>query len=125
MDSPVLIIGGGPVGLALAADLGWRGVGCVLVERSDGTIEHPKTQNINMRTMEFCRRWGISEKVRELGFPKDYPLDVIHVTSLAGWELARQNYPSHSALQSPPDVLEPQQRCSQTIFDPTRDRCHL
>lgn len=118
MDTPVLIIGGGPVGLALAADLGWRGVNCVLVEQTDGTIEHPKTQNINMRTMEFCRRWGVGEKVRELGFPKDYPQDVIYVTSLAGYELARQEYPSYSALQTPPEVLELHQRCSQTIFDP-------
>ncbi|HET7670137.1 MAG TPA: FAD-dependent monooxygenase, partial [Burkholderiales bacterium] len=27
---PVLIVGGGPVGLALAIELGWRGVPCTL-----------------------------------------------------------------------------------------------
>ena len=32
-QTPVLIVGGGPVGLALAAELGWRGVACTLVER--------------------------------------------------------------------------------------------
>ena len=26
--TPVLIVGGGPVGLALAGELGWRGVAC-------------------------------------------------------------------------------------------------
>ena len=34
---PVLIVGGGPVGLALAGDLGWRGVHCELIEQTDGS----------------------------------------------------------------------------------------
>ena len=29
--TPVLIVGGGPVGLALAGELGWRGVPCALI----------------------------------------------------------------------------------------------
>ena len=29
IEIPILIIGGGPVGLALSIDLGWRGVDCV------------------------------------------------------------------------------------------------
>jgi branched-chain amino acid transport system ATP-binding protein len=32
---PVLIVGAGPVGLALAIELGWRGVPCTLIEQSD------------------------------------------------------------------------------------------
>ena len=36
--TPVLIVGAGPVGLALAGDLGWRGVPCTLIEKTDGTI---------------------------------------------------------------------------------------
>src|SRR5579863_9458658 len=86
---PVLIVGGGPVGLALAADLGWRGIGCQLVEQGDGTISTPKMNEVNTRTMEFCRRWGIAETVRDCPFPGDYPLDVVFVTSLSGHELAR------------------------------------
>jgi 2-polyprenyl-6-methoxyphenol hydroxylase-like FAD-dependent oxidoreductase len=31
-DTPVLIAGGGPVGLALAVELGLRGVECLVVE---------------------------------------------------------------------------------------------
>ena len=34
--TPVLIAGGGPVGLAVAGDLGWRGIPCIVVERGDG-----------------------------------------------------------------------------------------
>ena len=58
----MLIVGGGPVGLGLASDLGWRGVECVLVDQGDGTIYHPRANTVNSRTMEFCRRWGISPR---------------------------------------------------------------
>jgi 2-polyprenyl-6-methoxyphenol hydroxylase-like FAD-dependent oxidoreductase len=57
---PVLIVGGGPVGLTLATDLGWRGVPFLLVERRDGSIGLPKMNMVSARTMEFCRRWGIA-----------------------------------------------------------------
>ena len=80
---PVLIVGGGPVGLALAAELGWRGIRCELVEQGDGAITTPKMNEVNTRTMEFCRRWGIADEVRNCPFPADYPLDVVFVTSLA------------------------------------------
>ena len=37
---------------------------------------------VNIRTMEFCRRWGIAEAVRNCPFPADHSLDVVFVTSL-------------------------------------------
>ena len=87
--TPVLIVGGGPVGLALACELGWRGIACTLVEQGDGTIVTPKMNEVNIRTMEFCRRWGIADAVHACPFPPDYPLDVVFVTSLSGYELGR------------------------------------
>ena len=81
---PVLIVGGGPVVLALASDLGWRGIACVLIEQGDGTIVTPKMNGVNVRTMEFCRRWGIAGAVHACPFPPDYPRDVAFVTSLSG-----------------------------------------
>ena len=44
---PVLIVGGGPVGLGLAIDLGWRGIDCLLVEQGDGSIYHPRANTVN------------------------------------------------------------------------------
>src|SRR6266498_3358235 len=82
-ETPVLIVGGGPVGLALAAELGWRGVPCTLIEQSDGRITTPKMNEVNTRTMEFCRRWGIADRVMRCPFPDDYPLDVVFVTTAA------------------------------------------
>ena len=77
---PVLIVGAGPVGLALAGDLGWRGVPCMLIEKTDGEIEQPKMDLIGVRTMEFCRRWGIADWVRDAPYPGDYPQDYVWLT---------------------------------------------
>src|SRR4051812_48718597 len=115
---PVLIVGGGPVGLALAADLGWRGVACELIEQTDGTIKTPKMNEVNVRTMEFCRRWGIADKVLNCPFPADYPFDVVFVTSLGGHEIGRMPRPARA--RQTPDSHSPMrlQACSQMWFDP-------
>ncbi len=65
---PVLIVGGGPVGLALASELGWRGIRCELVEQTDGVIVTPKMNEVNIRTMEFCRRWGVVPRCMPVRF---------------------------------------------------------
>ena len=115
---PVLIVGGGPVGLALAAELGWRGIRCELVEQSDGAITTPKMNEVNTRTMEFCRRWGVADAVRHCPFPDDHPLDVVFVTSLAGHELARMPRPPRGLQQADSHSPVRPQICSQIWFDP-------
>jgi 2-polyprenyl-6-methoxyphenol hydroxylase-like FAD-dependent oxidoreductase len=117
-QTPVLIAGGGPVGLALAGELGWRGVACTLVEQGDGTITTPKMNEVNIRSMELCRRWGIAEAVHACPFPPDYPLDIAFVTSLSGHELGRIARPPR--LREQPDSHSPMrlQVCSQMWFDP-------
>ncbi len=115
---PVLIVGGGPVGLALAGDLGWRGIRCELVEQTDGAITTPKMNEVNTRTMEFCRRWGIADQVLDCPFPPDWPLDVVFVTSLAGYELGRIRRPSRAAEIPQSHSRERLQACSQMWFDP-------
>jgi 2-polyprenyl-6-methoxyphenol hydroxylase-like FAD-dependent oxidoreductase len=115
---PVLIAGGGPVGLALAADLGWRGVPCLLVEQGDGSIVTPKMNEVNVRTMEFCRRWGIADKVLNCPFPADYPFDVVFVTSLGGHEIGRMSRPSRKRQTPESDSPMRLQACSQMWFDP-------
>ena len=78
---PVLIVGAGPVGLALALDLARRGVACMVVEKGDGVIRHSKMGVVSIRSMELCRRWGIAERVRNAGFPDDYALNQVYCTS--------------------------------------------
>jgi len=118
---PVLIVGGGPVGLALAVELGWRGIACTLMEQGDGTIVIPKMNEVNIRTMEFCRRWGVAKSVHESPFSPDYPLDAAFVTSLSGHELGR--IPIAPRMKEPePHSPVRQQVCSQMWFDPILQR---
>ena len=115
---PVLIVGGGPVGLALAADLGWRGVGCELIEQGDGSITTPKMNEVSVRTMEFCRRWGIADQVLNCPFPADYPFDVVFVTSLGGHEIGRMRRLPRARQTPEPYSPMRLQACSQMWFDP-------
>ncbi len=119
---PVLIVGAGPVGLALANDLGQRGVACTIIERASEFSPLPKMNHVNTRSMELCRRWGVAEHVRKCGWPEDYPLDVAYVSSLAGEEIARFHFPSQAGHGSIDYTPEPSQRCPQIWFDPILER---
>jgi 2-polyprenyl-6-methoxyphenol hydroxylase-like FAD-dependent oxidoreductase len=70
-ETQVLIVGAGPVGLTLAIDLGRRGVRCTLVERNETSIQLPKMERCNVRTMEIFRRLGIAEQIRDVGLPRE------------------------------------------------------
>jgi 2-polyprenyl-6-methoxyphenol hydroxylase-like FAD-dependent oxidoreductase len=120
IETPVLIVGGGPVGLALALDLGWRGVDCLLVDalERDGYRNHPRANLINSRTMEFCRRWGIAGRVKEAGTPPDYPHTAMYLTSMRGHMIARIERPAHGGDKKIAFTPEPPQRCNQIWFDP-------
>jgi 2-polyprenyl-6-methoxyphenol hydroxylase-like FAD-dependent oxidoreductase len=123
MKTPVLIVGGGPVGLAMAGDLGWRGIPCMLIEKTDGRITQPRMDIVHVRTMEFCRRWGIVPWVEEAGYNRDYPQDNAWVTSLAnGYELGREPFPSCREEKPPPQSPQKRERCPQNFFDPVLAR---
>jgi 2-polyprenyl-6-methoxyphenol hydroxylase-like FAD-dependent oxidoreductase len=122
MHVPVLVVGAGPVGLALAGDLGWRGVPCLLVERGDGSITQPKMDLVGVRTMEFCRRWGIVDWVEGSPYPRDYPQDYVYVTSLSGYELGRERFPALQDERCPPQSPQKRERCPQDMFDPILTR---
>lgn len=118
----VLIIGGGPIGLALAGDLGWRGISATLVERSDGTVAQPKMDLVGIRSMEFCRRWGIVDWVESAGYNRDYPQDCAWVTDLNGYEFGREQFPAPSQEKPPVHSPQKRERCPQNFFDPVLQR---
>ncbi len=90
-DRPVLIAGGGPVGLALAVELGLRGVECVVVEpRPQPTRLRPRAKTLNARTMEHARRWGLAGRLRAAApLPVSWSQDVSFCTSFLGREITR------------------------------------
>lgn len=118
MTTRVLIIGAGPVGLGLGLDLAWRGVDALLLDQGDGHVEHPRTGLVAVRTMEFFRRWGIAEAVRNCGFPDDYALSIVFCTSLNGKLLDRDDYPSMRDTPTPDWTPEKKQRCPQQWLMP-------
>src|SRR5579862_1683475 len=114
---PVLIAGGGPVGLALAIELGMAGIPCTIVEKRDGSINIPKMSGLSIRSMEFNRRWGIVETVKRSGWPQIHPQDLVYCTSMVGYELARHKVPRYLD-QKLAYTPEPRAACSQLYYDP-------
>jgi len=64
----VAIVGGGPVGVALAVQLGLRGMSCALVEPRTELGRIPKGQNLTHRTLEHFYFWGIVDELRAARF---------------------------------------------------------
>jgi 2-polyprenyl-6-methoxyphenol hydroxylase-like FAD-dependent oxidoreductase len=117
--TPVVVIGAGPIGLALAGDLGWRGVPCVLIEKGDGAVFQPKMDMVGIRTMEFCRRWGIAQDVENAGYNRDYPQDYAWVSQLrGGYEFGRERFPTVRDETKPQQSPQKRERCPQNFFDP-------
>ena len=63
-DANVIIVGGGPVGMGLAIELGQRNVSCIVVERYEQPQPIPKGQNLTTRTMEHFHAWGAEKQLR-------------------------------------------------------------
>ena len=120
LETPVLIVGGGPVGLTLALDLAIRGVRSTLVERDQGTAVEllAKAGTLNERTMEYCRWLGISDAVANVGFPDDHPRDTVYCTALNGFVLGRDYRPSTKDRAPAPESPEILRKCPQFLFDP-------
>jgi 2-polyprenyl-6-methoxyphenol hydroxylase-like FAD-dependent oxidoreductase len=86
--TPVFIVGGGPVGLAMALLLHRFGIDCVVAERSPSTTDHPKSRGCWIRTMEIFRQWGIEQRIRDRGLQDGSDMFVF-VESIAGREIGR------------------------------------
>jgi len=123
-ETQVLIVGAGPVGLTLALDLRRRGVRCTLIERNKTSIQLPKMERCNARTMEIYRRMGIAERVRDAGLPRSAPMDVFLALSMASPPLAHLPCPSVAAAtaeiaaRNDGGLLEPYQLISQYTLEP-------
>src|SRR5215813_184939 len=87
-DAPVVIVGGGPVGIALAIDLGLRGIRSIVVERHGDPQPIPKGQNLTQRTLEHFYFWGAEAELRAARtIPRDYGIGGVtsYGTLLSGY----------------------------------------
>lgn len=124
-DTEVLVVGGGPVGLTLAIDLGKRGIKTTLIEQKDAPQFLPKMERCNARTMEIYRRLGIAGKIRQAGLREDIPMDVFIILSMTEPPLVHHHYPSVvearaeiAACRDGTMPLEPYQLISQYTLEP-------
>jgi putative polyketide hydroxylase len=90
LEIPVLISGGGPVGLTASLLFSRLGVRSLLVERHPGTALTPKARGINARTMEVFRQYGIDGAVREAGLAEGGTGLIVWTETLAGREIERR-----------------------------------
>ena len=125
MDTEVLIVGAGPVGLALSIDLGKRGIRCTLVEKNVAPLGYPKMERCNPRTMEIFRRLGLADAVRAAGYPPDWPMDTYLVFDLMRPPLFKMAHPTVAQAKAKRDAtadgslpLEPYQIISQYTLEP-------
>src|SRR5258708_12010946 len=126
IETRVLVVGAGPVGLTLAMDLAWRGIDVTIAElRSGGEPPSVKCNQVSARSMEIFRRLGFAKKVREAGLPAEYPNDVVSATTVTGIELARIAIPSRAdryTAATGPDTWwptpEPPHRINQIYLEP-------
>jgi len=66
------------VGVALAVELGQRGIDCALVERRREPQRIPKGQNLTQRSVEHFYFWGVAEELRAARLlPPEFPMSGI------------------------------------------------
>ena len=126
INTQVLIVGGGPVGLTLAIDLAQRGVEVMVAEiRTPGEPPSVKCNHVAARTMEIFRRLGVVRAVRDAGLPAHYPNDVVFRTTAVGMELSRILIPCRAeryTTRGGPDTWwptpEPPHRINQIYLEP-------
>jgi 2-polyprenyl-6-methoxyphenol hydroxylase-like FAD-dependent oxidoreductase len=126
INTRVLIVGAGPVGLTLAMDLADRGIATVVVEvRSAGEPPSVKCNHVSSRSMEIFRRLGVAPMLRDAGLPPDYPNDCAYRTTTTGIELSRIPIPCrrdrYTATEGPDTgwpTAEPPHRINQIYMEP-------
>jgi 2-polyprenyl-6-methoxyphenol hydroxylase-like FAD-dependent oxidoreductase len=86
----VLVVGGGPVGLAMALLLDRFGISYAVLERGASVTDHPKARGVDIRSMELFRQWGVEDKIKARGLAPGADVFAV-VDTISGYEYGRTN----------------------------------
>jgi len=111
INTPVLICGGGPVGLTLAIALSRQGVSSIVVNDRTETTSHPKLDVVNCRSMEIYRQLGLADKIRDAGNPRTANQYVAFAASASG--------PWYSIMTDRHPIYRPVAQAERIIRDST------
>jgi len=117
IDVPVLIVGGGPVGLTASLYLSHFGIESLVVERHPGTAILPKARALNARTMEMYRQLGLEAAIRAVSMPARFGGMILWAESLAGREIKRLA-PGRGSAGNLALSVAGNCGCAQDIFEP-------
>jgi len=119
MDSPVLVVGGGPVGLATALELAHHGIASTVIEpRQTVSWLRPRAKTVSARTMELFRRWGLAGSLRErAALPVAWSQEAVFATALLGREVTRIDRCFGLELTGDERVAESGQQAPQPLVE--------
>jgi putative polyketide hydroxylase len=71
-ETPLIIVGAGPVGLSLALLMARFGTPTIILERRQSRSDHPRAHYVNTRTMELFRQWDCDAELIAGQFPQEF-----------------------------------------------------
>lgn len=119
MRTEVLVIGGGPVGLAAAMELDHHAIGSILIEpREQVSFLRPRAKTTSARTMELFRRWGFADTLRKRAPLRiDWSKDIVFCTTVTGREVTRLTGTLGLTLTGDDMAAEAGQQVAQPIVE--------
>src|ERR671917_207627 len=62
-ETDVLVVGAGPTGLTMAAELAARGVGCRIIDKAPARSQHTRALVVQARSLELMQKMGIADEL--------------------------------------------------------------
>ena len=108
-DLPVLVVGAGPTGLILAAELIRHGTTCRIVDKADGPTPLSKATTVQARSLEMLEDMGIADEALDAG-TQSHGVNIYHGTD-------RLLHVSYDELESPyPFLLNIPQSTTERVL---------